>query len=907
EQTGYPPDMLDLDLDLEADLGVDTVKQAETFAAIREEYDIERDDNLALRDYPTLNDVIGFVHAKRPDLVGAAGMSAEKVEHKEVTPLPAGLLEGDDDAAAGIVRRIPTPLLRPGLESCLPSGVTLDDSSRVVVMSDAGGVGKALLKRLAKLRVSVLAIEDSPDAAELRERLDAFMDNGPITGVYWLAAMDTEPAIAELELADWREHLRRRAKLLYETMRHLYEVVGDTGSFLVSATRLGGLHGYGADGATAPMGGAVTGFAKAFKREKPNAQVKAVDFPSSRKTAAFADALIEETLFDPGAVEIGRYDGHRWAIGITEQPLPAEPAGIELGKDSVFVVTGAAGSIVSAITADLAKASAGTFHLLDLTPDPDRSDPDIAAFSADRDGLKRTIFDRLKASGEKATPAIVERHLADIERRHAALSTIQAVESFGGTAVYHSVNLMDGAAVTAAMERISSDHGKVDVLLHAGGLEISRLLPDKDRKEYDLVFDVKADGWFSLIKGLGNTPIHSAVVFSSVAGRFGNNGQSDYSAANDLLCKFASSMRNGDTLGVAIDWTAWGDIGMATRGSIPSVMKAAGIDMLPAAAGIPIVRREVTGRTHGGEMVVGKRLGLLMDEFHPTGGIDPDGIAAAGDLSVMLDSVEMFGIYGGLQASVKLDPTEQPFLFDHQIDGTPVLPGVMGVEMFAAVAQAAFPGYSHAAVEDVNFLAPFKFYRNEPRSLTVEVQYELEDDDIVGTCQLIGVRKLANQDEPQRSVHFTGRVRLSRTEPALDAAEYPNRPDATASAENVYAIYFHGPAYQVVDGVWRNGDQIVAEMVDDLPDNHLPADQKLATTPRLTELAFQTAGIWEIGTTGSMALPSHIDRVVYAGDLALARGNLRAVIQPTDEGAFDAAVVDETGTTFVRMSGYRTV
>ena len=36
EKTGYPQDMLDLDLDLEADLGVDTVKQAEMFAAIRE-------------------------------------------------------------------------------------------------------------------------------------------------------------------------------------------------------------------------------------------------------------------------------------------------------------------------------------------------------------------------------------------------------------------------------------------------------------------------------------------------------------------------------------------------------------------------------------------------------------------------------------------------------------------------------------------------------------------------------------------------------------------------------------------------------------------------------------------------------------------------------------------------------
>ena len=46
--------MLDLDLDLEADLGVDTVKQAEMFAAIREIYSIPRDENRKLREYPTL-------------------------------------------------------------------------------------------------------------------------------------------------------------------------------------------------------------------------------------------------------------------------------------------------------------------------------------------------------------------------------------------------------------------------------------------------------------------------------------------------------------------------------------------------------------------------------------------------------------------------------------------------------------------------------------------------------------------------------------------------------------------------------------------------------------------------------------------------------------------------------------
>ena len=75
EKTGYPPDMLDLDLDLEADLGVDTVKQAEMFAAIREIYDIPRDADLKLRDFPTLAHVIRFVYDSRPDLAGARAVA----------------------------------------------------------------------------------------------------------------------------------------------------------------------------------------------------------------------------------------------------------------------------------------------------------------------------------------------------------------------------------------------------------------------------------------------------------------------------------------------------------------------------------------------------------------------------------------------------------------------------------------------------------------------------------------------------------------------------------------------------------------------------------------------------------------------------------------------------------------
>src|SRR5581483_1433317 len=90
EKTGYPRDMLDLDLDLEADLGVDTVKQAEMFAAVREIYSIPRDENRKLRDYPTLAHVIRFVYEKRPDL--ASGAPLEKPAAAAVVATPAEVL-----------------------------------------------------------------------------------------------------------------------------------------------------------------------------------------------------------------------------------------------------------------------------------------------------------------------------------------------------------------------------------------------------------------------------------------------------------------------------------------------------------------------------------------------------------------------------------------------------------------------------------------------------------------------------------------------------------------------------------------------------------------------------------------------------------------------------------------------
>jgi len=98
-------------------------------------------------------------------------------------------------------------------------------------------------------------------------------------------------------------------------------------------------------------------------------------------------------------------------------------------------------------------------------------------------------------------------------------------------------------------------------------------------------------------------------------------------------------------------------------------------------------------------------------------------------------------------------------------------------------------------------------------------------------------------------------------------------------------------------------------MAEGLPPNHLPSELPVLIAPRLIELCFQTAGLWEMGGEGRMGLPLHID-CVSSSLLAAAEPadtRLYAVVTSAGRGSFDAEVVDTKGNRCLRLSGYRTV
>ena len=147
EKTGYPKDMLDLDLDLEADLGVDTVKQAELLAAIRGMYNIpaRREYEAARLPDPGARDSVRARQAGGPGTSagyactcrGGADPATRRLLRQcrgTGSGLPGGGELHSTPRAGAIVAPARSPSVsRPALR--------LAPGCRVVIMPDKGGVG----------------------------------------------------------------------------------------------------------------------------------------------------------------------------------------------------------------------------------------------------------------------------------------------------------------------------------------------------------------------------------------------------------------------------------------------------------------------------------------------------------------------------------------------------------------------------------------------------------------------------------------------------------------------------------------------------------------------------------------------------------------------------------------------
>jgi hypothetical protein len=200
-----------------------------------------------------------------------------------------------------------------------------------------------------------------------------------------------------------------------------------------------------------------------------------------------------------------------------------------------------------------------------------------------------------------------------------------------------------------------------------------------------------------------------------------------------------------------------------------------------------------------------------------------------------------------------------------------------------------------------------KYYRNEARTAVVRARPVLSADGKIRVyATLSSAQKIVGRD-PEEKLHFSGVVVLDSSVESRQVQAF-NRSEPEIGREAIYRVYFHGPAYRVLDRVEAAGpNQVIGCMKSDLPLNTTDASHGSLTGPRLIELCFQTAGVWEIGKTGQLALPAALDRVIIR-DPGSSNGPLVAEVtaNPGDGLSFSARVRDGEGKVHVEFEGYRT-
>src|SRR5205823_5708621 len=275
-----------------------------------------------------------------------------------------------------------------------------------------------------------------------------------------------------------------------------------TGAFVVGTAQDGRL------GTTAGtlLGAALSGHAKALARERSEELVKAVDLDPADGAEAMADALAAELRSGNAAPEVGLRGGRRYEPDF----LPAEAGEtVSFGPNDVVLVTGGA----RGVGARLATALAGSGCALALV-------------------------------GRRAPDAQVE-------------ATLSSVHAAGGRAVYVRWDVTTPAG--SALERARSELGAFTALIHAAGVAEDGAAAGKDDAAVLRVLGPKLTGLANALAATARDPLRAAVLVSSWAGRFGNAGQVDYSAANAALSRAAQllpALRPG-LRALALEYPPW--------------------------------------------------------------------------------------------------------------------------------------------------------------------------------------------------------------------------------------------------------------------------------------------------------------------------------------------------------------
>ncbi len=292
-------------------------------------------------------------------------------------------------------------------------------------------------------------------------------------------------------------------------------------------------------------------------------------------------------------------------------PLGSSESVLDLKPGEPILISGGARGITARVAAELARTWRSTLLLVGTTPLPEATEPtDTAGLSVETE-IKAVLHTRLRRRGEPASPAHIETAYQALRRAREVRENLESLRVAGSTVAYAQADVRD----PQAMDRILGDwrvrYGEPVGLIHGAGLIKDKLIRQKTVESFDRVLQTKLDGAINLIRLVRPELLRFTVLFSSIAGRFGNVGQSDYAAANETLNKLAHWLdRRWPGRVVSLIWGPWSGVGMVSQ--LESHLERQGLGMIAPDVGPSLLIDELRhGRKGEVEVILSGRLGNL--------------------------------------------------------------------------------------------------------------------------------------------------------------------------------------------------------------------------------------------------------------------------------------------------------
>ncbi|WP_232772497.1 type I polyketide synthase [Psychromonas sp. Urea-02u-13] len=806
DKTGYPAEMLELAMDMEADLGIDSIKRVEILGAVQDEItDLPELNPEDLAELRTLGEIVSYMQSKAGSAVQSeTGTSVKKPEgietivttttiNNDFAPSPSSTVVVKHlDAVTSMSPSINGEnllLVDDGEGSAVRLAEKLNQQGWSVTVLKPSWVTTVSSKSFSKA-VNIIELEAELGQVDEKE-LQAIL----ATQLTWHAVvyLQAKTAIEGIEFPQASKQGLQLAFLLAK-LTGLAKNDATTNntdvrsSFLV-LTRQGGCFGVENNEHNSDLvQTGLAGLVKTISHEWPNVFCRVIDVARKFGADKVANIVFDE-LNDSkvSPVEIGFNNNGRLTLVGEKTDSYALQSGNSIDENSLFLVSGGAKGVTAHCVIRLAQTYQSKFILLGRSK-YESGEPSWANGVTDEVALKKAAMQHLIASGEKPTPVAVNNFIKPVLANREITKTLDAIQAAGGIAQYVSADVTDKESVLNAVSPITDLWGDITGLIHGAGVLADKFIEQKTLSDLEAVYSTKIDGLLSMLACVETDKIKHLVMFSSAAGFYGNPGQSDYSMANDILNKTAFRFKalNPEAQVVSFNWGPW-DGGMVTP-ELKRMFNDRGVYIIPLDAGAQLLVSELAADTNRcAQILVGNDMG----------GEDE---SSAEEVSVKKPLVSRY--------TKNLLATNNAFFADHQIGDNQVFPTVCAIAWMVEAAESAYSGYHYLGLKNYKLFKGIIFDGSQAEDYVIDLVL-LTDSELSDSEEKLEVEvKISSETAGKTTFHYSAILELVKNKES--APVYQGELPTLATEQ--HALYengtlFHGETLQGITAINRCDEQ----------------------------------------------------------------------------------------------------